>query len=157
MFTEEQKKQFLALREQYQKDTFDKRSSNKKYRDLVINHYSSGTPQCVCCGENIVQFLTIDHVNNDGAKHRKNIKTDLCRWIVNNKFPSGFQLMCYNCNCGRAHNNNICPHKTQSQILNSDKLEQDTPTQTGKGLAEKQTNGPDAIVGESDVDRSEVF
>jgi hypothetical protein len=28
-----------------------------------------------------------------------------------NNFPRGYRILCYNCNCGRALNNGICPHK----------------------------------------------
>ena len=38
-----------------------------------------------------------------------------------NNYPDGFQILCYNCNCGRAFNrdnHNICPHK-EKEILNA--------------------------------------
>lgn len=34
----------------------------------VMNHYGG---VCSCCGEKHVEFLTLDHVNNDGITHRK--------------------------------------------------------------------------------------
>ena len=33
----------------------------------VLDHYGRA---CSCCGETEPAFLTIDHVNNDGAEHR---------------------------------------------------------------------------------------
>ncbi len=30
---------------------------------------------------------------------------------MENNFPPGFRVLCYNCNCGRNHNKGICPHK----------------------------------------------
>jgi hypothetical protein len=36
---------------------------------------------------------------------------------VMNDFPPGFQLLCSNCNHGRARNGGICPHKTGSQTI----------------------------------------
>ena len=32
-------------------------------------------------------------------------------WLIRNNYPEGFQVLCYNCNLGKAHNNGICPHK----------------------------------------------
>jgi hypothetical protein len=73
---------------------------------------------CVCCGITEPLFLTLDHIHNDGAKFRANPKFRgrgsryLYKWIIKNNFPDDmFQVLCYNCNCGRARNNNICPHK----------------------------------------------
>jgi len=92
----------------------------KKYdikKHIVFVHYSGNPPKCNCCGESIEKFLTVDHINNDGAEHRRKIKesklnTDIYSWLIQNKFPDGFQILCYNCNLGRARSpNNICPHK----------------------------------------------
>lgn len=33
----------------------------------VLRHYSRGEPQCLCCGENKVEFLGIDHINSGGG------------------------------------------------------------------------------------------
>jgi len=68
--------------------------------------------KCVCCGESIERFLTIDHANGDGAKHRKTIPgAKICRWLIKNDFPEGFQVLCYNCNMGKQLNGGVCPHK----------------------------------------------
>ena len=90
---------------------------NKAERDrravlvaLVKEHYGN---KCACCGETDPLFLTIDHMNNDGAEHRrgKGTASNICIWLIRNNFPEGFQLMCYNCNCGRARNGGVCPHQ----------------------------------------------
>lgn len=70
---------------------------------------------CACCGETEVKFLTLDHANNDGAKHRKEIGSrgaGIFKWLRDHKYPPGFQVLCFNCNCGKARNNGICPHKS---------------------------------------------
>jgi hypothetical protein len=61
-------------------------------------------------------FLTIDHINNDGAQHRRpsgrRMKGEkLTRWLILNNFPEGFQILCWNCNCGKSRNGGICPHQ----------------------------------------------
>lgn len=72
-----------------------------------------GGYQCACCGTQIRQFLTIDHVNNDGGKHRREIGSKtIHRWLRKHNFPAGFQVLCFNCNHGRHLNGGVCPHKT---------------------------------------------
>jgi len=84
----------------------------KTYRDknkeLVFEHYGK---KCACCGESNIKFLTIDHINGGGTKHRKNIKIKMYSWLKKNNFPEGFQTLCFNCNWGKYHNNGVCPHK----------------------------------------------
>lgn len=84
----------------------------KTVKDLVYKAY--GGFICNCCGKTEVTFLSIDHVNNDGNKHRKEIKgygNALYAWIKRNNFPPGFQVLCFNCNHGRFLNGGLCPHK----------------------------------------------
>jgi hypothetical protein len=71
---------------------------------------------CVCCGERITQFLTIDHINNDGYLERRNtgIRGGY-RWyqqLLAKPKREDLQILCYNCNNGRHRNNGICPHFT---------------------------------------------
>jgi hypothetical protein len=80
-------------------------------KDLAYKAY--GGYKCHCCGETNKFFLTIDHINNNGAKHRKEIgKTrELYLWLKRNNYPSGFRILCFNCNAGRHINGGVCPHK----------------------------------------------
>lgn len=90
---------------------YNKSSSRKireRYKELVFNHYGR---KCECCGENHLDFLTIDHVEGNGRKHRKEIRNHINDWLVKNNFPDGFKVLCLNCNFGRYKNNGICPHK----------------------------------------------
>lgn len=75
----------------------------KRQRDVitkrVIQAYGG---MCACCGEDFLPFLGIDHVEGDGAKHRQEIQTPsgnpFYAWLDKNKYPSGFQVLCHNCN-----------------------------------------------------------
>jgi hypothetical protein len=80
-------------------------------RDRVYQAY--GGSRCNCCGESNPGFLTIDHVNNDGAKFRKKHGTgvQLYKWVILNNFPPIFQILCMNCNWGKRRAPYICPHK----------------------------------------------
>lgn len=83
----------------------------KNKRSKVLDHYGN---KCACCGETNPKFLTIDHINNDGSKHRKLINSSrLCPWLVKNNYPDNFQILCWNCNHGKQLNNGICPHKEE--------------------------------------------
>lgn len=85
------------------------------HREMVLDHYGR---ECACCGEAHPIFLTIDHVNGDGAEfarnHGSSHRRNLYRWLVTHGFPPGYQTLCWNCNSGRARNGGICPHREVS-------------------------------------------
>lgn len=73
-----------------------------------------GGRKCACCGETTIIFLTLDHINNDGAEQRKKNKgagRNLASYLRKRGYPTGIQVLCYNCNCGRYRNGGTCPHK----------------------------------------------
>jgi len=89
------------------------RKYNKSLRELVLKEYGN---KCNCCGEAYAEFLTVDHINNDGAEHRKNLgsKSMLYKWLKKNNFPKdNFQLLCMNCNFSKGMYG-YCPHTTPS-------------------------------------------
>jgi len=94
---------------------------NKKRKEIrwqrkvvVLNHYSNNSLSCQCCGVNEIEFLTIDHVDGGGCEHRKNINiqcgNDFYKWLIDNSFPDGYRVLCFNCNCVTKFGN-ICPHQ----------------------------------------------
>lgn len=89
-----------------------KKQWNKLVKSIVISHYGG---KCACrgCGESRIGFLTIDHVNGGGARHRSQVGGGVIfyRWLIKNNFPPGFQVLCFNCNCGRQTNGGVCPHE----------------------------------------------
>lgn len=69
----------------------------------VMFHYSKGTLSCKHCGIDVYPLLTIDHINNDGAEHRRKIchgkaSSLTYTWLRKNSYPEGFQVLCQNCN-----------------------------------------------------------
>lgn len=91
------------------------REKRQLNRNAVYAHYGE---QCKCCGEAQRFFLTIDHIENDGADHRRSLKGQIGKggasfydWLVRMKFPTGFQTLCRNCNWGKHANGGICPHQ----------------------------------------------
>lgn len=83
------------------------RGYGQQHRHAALEAYGLA---CECCGEDTYDFLTIDHVNNNGAEHRKEIGTNIYRWLKENDYPEGFQTLCYNCNMGKRLTG-ICPHQ----------------------------------------------
>lgn len=92
---------------------------NKRRRDAVRHevYQAYGGYRCACCGETERAFLSINHVNNDGAAHKRefNLRTgeQMYRWLKRNGFPQGFQILCMNCQCGKRNNGGLCPHQVR--------------------------------------------
>ncbi len=80
---------------------------------MILNAY--GGPQCACrgcswhnqrCVCSHIDVLTIDHIDNSGAKHRREMTggdrvgggDTTYRWLKKNNYPSGYQVLCWNCN-----------------------------------------------------------
>ncbi len=87
----------------------------RKLRARVLEGYGG---RCVCCGETTPEFLAIDHINSDGNKHRRELKsvgTTLYLWIIKNNFPKDYlQLLCHNCNMAKGCYG-VCPHVKQRE------------------------------------------
>ena len=85
---------------------------NINMRDAAIMAY--GGYVCKCCGETEPMFLTLDHVNNDGADHRRELGQQggpaFYKWPRDHQYPIGFQVLCMNCNFGKQRNGGCCPH-----------------------------------------------
>jgi hypothetical protein len=77
----------------------------------ALAHYGS---TCQCCGEDTIEFLTLDHVNNDGAAHRKLVHGgfELYLWLRKHKYPAEpqLQVLCMNCNVAKGWRGQ-CPHQ----------------------------------------------
>lgn len=72
------------------------RAYNLERRTAIINEYGH---VCAWCGEADYIFLTLDHVNDDGAEHRREIGAgSILSWIEDNNYPDSIQLLCWNCN-----------------------------------------------------------
>jgi hypothetical protein len=89
------------------------RIGRRAFREEVYSHYGNA---CACCGETRYAFLTIDHVDNDGKRHRQEIGGDalaLCRWLRDRDYPKdGFQILCRNCNYAK-FSQGVCPHEQE--------------------------------------------
>lgn len=102
------------------REVYDRTNNKRKAdRDVIYKAYGN---KCSCCGESNPLFLSIDHVNNDGYKIRPRNRNGnrsgtfsghYYAQIIKAGFPKDLQLLCYNCNCGKARNGGVCPHKNK--------------------------------------------
>lgn len=88
----------------------------QKVKATVVASYGG---KCYCCGETNLDFLTIDHVNNDGAERKRKTSTE--KTIFQHLYKREvdldvYRVACFNCNCGRVRNNGVCPHSKAAQV-----------------------------------------
>lgn len=114
---------------------FASRSNGKYKRGVCIDCYNKRTREiwhklrieifdrygwsCKCCGETIKEFLSLDHINNDGYLDKnpggsKKSGKELYLLVKKNNFPDTFQTLCMNCNWGKKIGNGICPHNKKT-------------------------------------------
>jgi 5-methylcytosine-specific restriction endonuclease McrA len=84
-----------------------KLGAKKRRRALKLKVIEKYGGKCVLCRESRPIFLTLDHVNNDGAQHRqelggKCIGSYIYTWAAKNGYPDRLQLLCYNCNMAKS-------------------------------------------------------
>jgi uncharacterized protein YeaC (DUF1315 family) len=67
--------------------------------------------RCACCGTEKSVYLTLDHVQNDGYKTKKSRGDVNYRCATKKYRPDVYQVLCFNCNCGKHRNGGTCPHQ----------------------------------------------
>jgi hypothetical protein len=100
-------------------------TSKRRRQQLKLAAFNAyGGPRCVCCGEDHLEFLSIDHVDQNGAEHRRKLmgekgwsptKNSMCGatfylWLKQNSYPPGFRVLCMNCNFSLSRFG-YCPHQ----------------------------------------------
>ena len=89
----------------------------QKLKLTVMSQYGG---RCACCGESMLGFLTMDHINNDGKEDRERFGGSYKMYVHmrdlfysdKEEALSNYQILCWNCNMGKSHNGGVCPHKT---------------------------------------------
>ena len=98
-------------------------SKHRPQNNVRAKRYNTGLRQkffamygdkCACpnCSEVNPKFMTVDHIKGGGTKHRRKTGSNnkMIREAIQKYKPDLYQPLCWNCNCGRAHNNGKCPH-----------------------------------------------
>lgn len=105
-----------ALKAEWQHQNLDRhivynRDYRQRVKKAVMDAYGG---RCACCGATELVWLTIDHVHDDGATARRALhggnSTRLYGWLKRSDFPSGYQVLCFNCNWAKGRGG--CPHGT---------------------------------------------
>lgn len=90
------------------------KNNTRKIKKSTMDRYGGS---CVCCGESELDFLTIDHIHENGAAHRRELGptkksgVHFYLWLKKNGYPSGYQTLCMNCNLSKHNNDGVCAHK----------------------------------------------
>jgi len=112
-----------GYRKSWRKRNPEKVRQYQRKRADDVKRYLGG--KCYCCGIKEFEFLTVDHIHNDGWKERKKIngrygKNNAYYQAIVVAFRSGkkreiarikrrYRLACFNCNAARAYYGK-CPH-----------------------------------------------
>ncbi len=119
----EERRKMIERGRKYQKTEKSIRSRKRfeaKLRLEALAAYSKGEMRCQCecgCTEDREVYLELDHVNNDGADHRRAIcgtKQASSTWVRALKrlgWPNDppIRTLCCKCNVGRQRNCGQCP------------------------------------------------
>lgn len=97
-------------------------AKNSKLRKLTIKQEVMRTygNKCVCCEEDNLIFLTIDHIDGNGADERrslggKSIGSAIYSHIKKLGYPKdNYQILCFNCNFAK-HVLGTCPHSLKKK------------------------------------------
>jgi hypothetical protein len=88
-----------------------------KNKITVLLYYSNNDIKCACCGEKTIEFMTLNHINGGGSKHRRELKKyNIYDWLIRNNFPDGFNVLCMNCNFALGMFG-YCPHADKKEVV----------------------------------------
>lgn len=79
-------------------------------KSSVLTHYGNGKCACTKCGFSDIRALSIDHIEGNGAEHRKILRRgglSFYKWLVQNEFPLGYQTLCMNCQFIKSYKRDI--------------------------------------------------
>ena len=90
------------------------RDRNAEIKRQLVDGYGG---VCTCCGESEIAFLTLEHKNKDGQKHRAEVSgkpgrggVKVYKDVISKGFPIEFTILCMNCNFAEKDGKQ-CPHK----------------------------------------------
>lgn len=132
-------------RERYHANRIENAKTAKERRQRLKRaaFEAYGGAKCACCGEDHMEFLSIDHIAGDGAEHRRQLlkeagwrvsRSSMCgahlyKWLKQNNYPPGFRVLCMNCNFSIAKFG-YCPHKGLAPTASTGKLRAAVPART---------------------------
>jgi hypothetical protein len=117
------------------KDPQKRRESDLRYRESTVGREKAAERQrrrrarlreeaftaygdtCACCHEGHLEFLTFDHIAEDGAAHRREVGQvySILAVMQAQGWPPILQTLCWNCNWAK-HRYGICPHQVEARV-----------------------------------------
>ena len=83
-----------------ERDNINTYMYNVNLKRETIDKYSPSM-MCQRCGFDDIRALSIDHIDNNGSTHRRNIGVlggnAFYRWLKKQGYPQGYQVLCMNC------------------------------------------------------------
>jgi hypothetical protein len=73
---------------------------------------SATKPQCNCPGhvETCIELLVIDHKKKRTKKEKGLTGKSFYKYLKENNYPEGYQVLCFSCNFVKELYNGKCPH-----------------------------------------------
>lgn len=94
----ERSKKWQREHKEYVKSKRQKDWLELQYNTLSF-YSNSDTPKCICCGENNIKVLALDHIHNDGKKDPNRAHSPkVYKTALELKDKTQYQTLCYNCN-----------------------------------------------------------
>lgn len=109
-YREKTKEKRREYQHRYRKENPEKtrgkgKEERARVKKEVIGYYSKDKFECASCGFNDMRALQLDHIFNNGAEERIKIfgnrtaaGTMFYRWVRQQNYPEGYQVLCANCN-----------------------------------------------------------
>lgn len=128
-FIKAAKKHYLENKERHR----DLARIRTRERKIELKNYFGG--KCSCCGEKEMEFLTIDHVHENGAEERRangkreyRSANDITYQKIWDLMKTGkpaseitdYQVLCFNCNCSKHYGKGICVHKRKTPAISGE-------------------------------------
>lgn len=113
---EESRKRVTAWRARTPLAKVRSKQRNKDKKIKVLIAYGGLKCSCDGCTVTHLEFLTIDHIEGGGRKHRKEVNQHVYAWLIKNDFPPGFRVLCMNCNFAKGIYG-FCPHERNSESI----------------------------------------
>lgn len=123
------RRHYEANREKIKKRVADWVGANPdRRRKNALSHYyrlqdeairAYGGYACSWCGIDEPLVLCLDHVENNGNAHRKELGflggARLYKWLRDRGYPTGFQVLCMNCNHAKHRNKGVLPESLKGR------------------------------------------
>lgn len=102
----EHKEEMKKIKREYWRKNKEQLTQKRKEKRVelktkIIKAYSKEM-KCANCGLADLKNLTIDHLNGNGERHRRNSGLSggysFYYWLQKKNFPPGYQVLCFGCN-----------------------------------------------------------